>query len=106
MTTAVDGADSAGVLDVDVADSHVVFPTGSRVECETALHTLVAGEVLCYDENTRLLVIRESHVGIVQKGFPSLAGDTSSGKPLMRFVNLALVTNVSALLPPPLQSPR
>jgi len=73
------GGQVAGGGDQD--EQHVVFPTGSRVECETALHEIITGEVLCYDESTRLLVLR----------------DTSDTKPLMRFVNLALVTNVTSV---------
>lgn len=61
------------------SDTNVVFPTGSVVECRTALTTRITGQVLSYDHPTRLLLIK----------------DTSSGtKPLLRLLNLALVEEV------------
>ncbi|VDK51763.1 unnamed protein product [Anisakis simplex] len=60
-------------------DANVVFSAGSVVECQTALSTRITGQVLSYDQPTRLLLIK----------------DTSSGpKPLLRLVNLALVGKV------------
>lgn len=59
-----------------------VFTTGTVVKCVTALSTTIVGQVLCYDHPTRLLVIK----------------DTTSGlKPLLRFLNLALVKSVSSV---------
>ncbi|MFH4979271.1 hypothetical protein AB6A40_005980 [Gnathostoma spinigerum] len=63
------------------AEGNVVFPTGSIVECQTALASSITGQVLCYDPQTRLLVIR----------------DTSGPKALMRLLNLALVEKVTMI---------
>uniref|UniRef100_A0A915BY63 AD domain-containing protein n=1 Tax=Parascaris univalens TaxID=6257 RepID=A0A915BY63_PARUN len=68
--------------DAAASDTNVVFPTGSVIECQTALSTRITGQVLSYDHPTRLLLIK----------------DTSSGtKPLLRLLNLALVKQVSCV---------
>ncbi|KHN78543.1 Protein LSM12 -like protein A [Toxocara canis] len=68
--------------DVATSDTNIVFPTGSVVECQTALATRITGQVVSYDHPTRLLLIK----------------DTSSGsKPLLRLLNLALVEQVSCV---------
>ncbi|EFO27046.1 hypothetical protein LOAG_01444 [Loa loa] len=66
-----------------VLDNNVVFPVGSVLECRNVLNSTTVGQVICSDQPTRLLVLR----------------DTSgpAGVPLVRIVNLALVAQVTCL---------
>lgn len=76
--TSVGEATPSGTL-----DSNVVFPVGSVLECRNVLNSTTVGQVICSDQPTRLLVLR----------------DTSGpgGVPLVRIVNLALVAQVTCL---------
>lgn len=89
VMTAFDATTSGGSLvdcnsnqaDSTVADSISVFPIGSVVKCTTRIPTTIVGQVICYDNQARMLVLR----------------DTSGPKAVLRFVNLALVEQVDSL---------
>uniref|UniRef100_A0A1I8EA89 AD domain-containing protein n=1 Tax=Wuchereria bancrofti TaxID=6293 RepID=A0A1I8EA89_WUCBA len=67
----------------NVLDSNVVFPVGSVLECRNVLNSTTVGQVICSDQPTRLLVLRDT---------------SGPGKvPLVRIVNLALVAQVTCL---------
>ncbi|VDK64185.1 unnamed protein product [Onchocerca ochengi] len=79
-----DGHAAAGeATPSNVMDSNIVFPVGSVLECRNVLNSTTVGQVICSDQPTRLLVLR----------------DTSGpgGVPLVRIVNLALVAQVTCL---------
>ncbi|VDK81656.1 unnamed protein product [Litomosoides sigmodontis] len=67
----------------NILENNVVFPVGSVLECRNVLNSTTVGQVICSDQPTRLLVLR----------------DTSGpgGVPLVRIVNLALVAEVTCL---------
>ncbi|VDD88589.1 unnamed protein product [Enterobius vermicularis] len=87
--TALDATTSGGPVvdcnssqgDSTVADSISVFPKGSIVKCTTRIPTVIGGQVICYDNQARMLVLR----------------DTSGPKAMIRFVNLALVEQVDSV---------
>ncbi|CAG9539744.1 unnamed protein product [Cercopithifilaria johnstoni] len=71
------------VAPTNILENNVVFPVGSVLECRNVLNSTTVGQVICSDQPTRLLVLR----------------DTSGpgGVPLVRIVNLALVAQVTCL---------
>lgn len=89
IMTAFDATTSGGSLvdcnsnqaDPATTDSNSVFPIGSVVKCVTAIPTTIIGQVMCYDHQARMLVLKE----------------TTGSKPVLRFVNLALVREVKSL---------
>uniref|UniRef100_A0A0N5A8E5 AD domain-containing protein n=1 Tax=Syphacia muris TaxID=451379 RepID=A0A0N5A8E5_9BILA len=89
VMTAFDATTSGGSLvdcnsnQTDSAGTDIisVFPVGSTVKCTTRIPTTITGEVICYDNQARMLVLR----------------DTSGPKAMLRFVNLALVEEVDSL---------
>lgn len=65
IMTALDATTSGGPVvdcnssqgDSTVADSISVFPKGSIVKCTTRIPTVIGGQVICYDNQARMLVL-------------------------------------------------
>ncbi|KAL4002035.1 Anticodon-binding domain family protein [Acanthocheilonema viteae] len=67
----------------NIMENNVVFPVGSVLECRNVLNSTTVGQVICSDQPTRLLVLRDT--------------SEPGGVPLVRIINLALVAQVTCL---------